>query len=102
MNEEKAIALKIFGEFVKAREYELESKWEELKRRMVETEPLPSPVKQMQLIEEALLQMGNLRSTFNMWLFDPEDPESKSPIGFDEKEWQKIKGIEPKYGKSEI
>jgi len=101
MDDEKTIALKIFGEFVKAKEYELESKWEELKRRMVEIEPLPSPVKQMRLIEEALLQLGNFRSTFNMWLFDSEDPESKSIIGFDEKEWNKIKGIEPKYAKSE-
>ena len=102
MDEQKAIALKIFGEFVKAREYELESKWEELKRRLVEIEPLPSPVKQMQLIEESLLQLGNFRNTFNTWLFDPEDPESKSPIGFDEKEWNKIKGIKPKYAKEEI
>ena len=101
MNEEKAIALKIFGEFVKAREYELESKFEELKRILEEIEPLPSPIKKMALIEDSIRHLTNIRTTFNMWLFDPEDNETRCPVGFEEKDWSKIKGIEPKYAKSE-
>jgi len=86
MDEEKNNAMKIFMDFKKERVAVIDSKMESLAKSIGEVEP--TPIQDLQDLEQAKFQLGNVKNAFITWLMDREDQIPS--FRFDEKKWYKL------------
>ena len=86
MDEEKMKAMKIFMDFKKERVAVIDSKMESLAETIGEVDP--SPIQDLQDLEQAKFQLGNVHNAFTTWLMDREDQIPS--FRFDEKKWYKL------------
>ena len=86
MDEEKMKAMKIFMDFKKERVAVIDSKMESLAKSIGEVEP--TPIQDLQDLEQAKFQLGNVKNAFITWLMDREDQIPS--FRFDGKKWYKL------------
>jgi hypothetical protein len=86
MDEEKMKAMKIFMDFKKERVAVIDSKMESLAKSIGEVEP--TPIQDLQDLEQAKFQLGNVHNAFRMWIM--EEGYQGPTFRFDEKKWDKL------------
>ena len=86
MDADKINAMNLFRTFQSEREKVIESKMETLSKQLGEVEP--TPIQELHDLEQALFHLGNVQSSFNLWLMD--SGEQKPTFRFNEKKWNKL------------